>query len=178
MAHCGRAPPCRRRATRGSGFALIPPAAASSSGPSLCNAACCDFALSCGPSLLVPGLRSRSVATGCGGPEVVSRTTLSSDIPPTASANKRRAASLERVGPKPGTPSGALKSQAFSASPMKLRIAGSADQARRSAARASSTGTPGCRKTRMSVLASIVSMGGKDERSIATDSGVAERLSP
>ena len=41
---------------------------------------------------------------------------------------------------------GSLKSHPFSTRPTKSRMAGSADQARRSAARVNSGGTPGCRK--------------------------------
>ena len=63
--------------------------------------------------------------------------------------------SVGRSGPKPGIASGALKSQAFSESPTKSRIAGSAAQARRSAAWVSSAGTPRARNARMSVPASI-----------------------
>ena len=48
--------------------------------------------------------------------------------------------------PNPGIAVGSVKSQSFSASPLKSRIAGSAAHARRSAARASSVGTPGARK--------------------------------
>src|SRR5438132_1334281 len=63
--------------------------------------------------------------------------------------------------PNPGTPPGALKSHEFSDKPMKSRITGSADQARRSAARAKSAGTPAARKARMSAPAPIDSIGGK-----------------
>src|SRR6516162_1706742 len=63
--------------------------------------------------------------------------------------------------PNPGTPSGALKSQEFSDRPMKSRIAGSVDQARRSAARVRSAGAPGAKKGRMSDAARIDSVGGK-----------------
>src|SRR6516162_6938520 len=44
---------------------------------------------------------------------------------------------------------------------MKSRIAGSVDQARRSAARVRSAGTPGAKKGRMSDAAPIDSIGGK-----------------
>ena len=63
--------------------------------------------------------------------------------------------------PKPGMVSGLVKSQSFSCSPTKSRIAGSLIQARRSAARDSDTGTPGLRKSRMSVPAVIDSTGGR-----------------
>ena len=51
------------------------------------------------------------------------------------SATMRRRRRSRSSGPKPGIPSGSLKSQAFSSSPTKSRMAGSAAQARRSAAR-------------------------------------------
>jgi len=54
-----------------------------------------------------------------------------------------------------------LKSHEFSDKPMKLQIAGSVDQARRSAARVRSAGTPGAKKGRMSDSGPIDSIGGK-----------------
>jgi len=76
-------------------------------------------------------------------------------------------------GPKPGMAFGSLKSQAFSASPTKSRMAGSALQARRSAARLNSLGTPLRRKAAMSVAASIDSIGGSSERSVSWGTGSA-----
>src|SRR5215467_4899841 len=62
--------------------------------------------------------------------------------------------------PNPGTPPSALKSHEFSDRPMKSRIAGSAVQARRSAARVSSGGTSGARKALMSEPDPIDLIGG------------------
>ena len=59
------------------------------------------------------------------------------------------------MSPKPGIALGSVKSQAFSESPTKSRMAGSAVHARRSAARVSSGGTPGIRKARTS-LADVI----------------------
>jgi hypothetical protein len=67
-----------------------------------------------------------------------------------------RNSSVISSGPKPAIAPGALKSHAFSESPMKSRIFGSAAQARRSAARVNSSGTPEARKARISVSAEIV----------------------
>src|SRR5215472_13586435 len=67
--------------------------------------------------------------------------------------------------PTTGTPSGSLKSQEFSDRPTKSRIAGSVDQARRSAARVRSAGTPGAKKGRMSDPRPMDWIGGKLARS-------------
>jgi len=86
--------------------------------------------------------------------------------PPTIlSTRSPSSASEQSSGPKPGIAFGSLKSQAFSASPMKFRMAGSADQARRRAARLSSCGMPLRRNAVMSVAASIDSIGGKLDKS-------------
>ena len=79
--------------------------------------------------------------------------------------SKRRAAISRRSDvhssdPKPGTLSGIVKSHWFSANPTKSRIVGSVSHARRSAARAISSGTPGAKKARMSLAAVIESSGG------------------
>src|SRR5690348_10832525 len=63
-------------------------------------------------------------------------------------------------GLNPGTPSDALKSEKFSDRSTKSRMAGSVAQARRSAARVTSGGTPGSRNGRMSEPGPIVSIGG------------------
>ena len=63
--------------------------------------------------------------------------------------------SVTRADRNPGIAFGSVKSQAFSASPTKSRIAGSAVHARRSAARVKSAGTPARRNARMSVPAVI-----------------------
>jgi hypothetical protein len=63
----------------------------------------------------------------------------------------------------PDPPLRALRFDEFSERPTKSRIAGSANQARRSAARVSSTGTPAARNARMSEPASIASIGGNPQ---------------
>ena len=90
---------------------------------------------------------------------------LSGSPSPTTLANNRRISSVSGNGPKPGAPPGAVKSHWFSANPMKSRMAGSVVQARRSAARVNSTGTPGARNARMSVAEVIDSIGGSFARS-------------
>ena len=74
----------------------------------------------------------------------------------------RRGTSAGSSGPKPAIES-FVKSHWFSAIPMKSRIAGSLVQARRSAARESDSGTPGLRKSRMSVPAVIESSEGQQQ---------------
>ena len=54
---------------------------------------------------------------------------------------------VRRHRTEPGHAAGAVKSHEFSDRPIKSRIAGSADQARRSAARVRSAGTPGGKKS-------------------------------
>ena len=77
-----------------------------------------------------------------------------------------RSSDVSSSDPKPGTLlSGLVKSHWFSAMPMKSRIVGSITQTRRSAARVSSSGTPGPRKARMSLVAVIDSIGGRVAKS-------------
>src|SRR3954468_24008816 len=73
----------------------------------------------------------------------------------------RLISSVDSRCPKPGIADGSVKSPAFSASPTKSRIAGSAVHTRRSAARVSSAGTPLRRNAVMSVSALIDSIGGR-----------------
>jgi hypothetical protein len=78
----------------------------------------------------------------------------------TTRARSRRESSAVKAL-NPGTPPAALKSHEFSDRPMKLRIVGSTDQPRRSAARARSAATLAERKGRMSDPALIDPIGGK-----------------
>src|SRR5262245_37269930 len=73
--------------------------------------------------------------------------------------------------PKPATPSGPATSQKFSFGPLKSRIAGSTDQARRRAACLSADGTPLRIKALMSLPALIDSIGG---RLAASSSGIGD----
>jgi len=96
-----------------------------------------------------------------------------------ASAATRRRTSSPVSAPNPGTPSGAVKSQAFSASPTKSRIAGSAIQARRSAARATAAGTPDARKGLRSVAPLIDSIGGSGiSAAVTRTAGASGAVSP
>ena len=91
---------------------------------------------------------------GCAGCPGDGCPVASSPGSPKSWAAMRRTSALP-IGPNPGIESGALKSQEFSDRPTKSRIAGSALQARRRAARLSAAGTPRCRKALMSELAVI-----------------------
>src|ERR1043165_2312841 len=84
----------------------------------------------------------------------------------------RRISSVDSSGPNPGIAFGSVKSQAFSDSPTKSRIAGSDVHTRRSAARVSSTGTPSRRNAVTSVSALIDSSGGRGAGSNAGVAGV------
>src|SRR5262249_49942199 len=79
---------------------------------------------------------------------------------PTIRATSARSSSVISNGPKPRIAFGAVKSQAFSDSPTKSPIFGSAAPPRRSAARVSSAGAPGARRGRISRAAGIVAIGG------------------
>ena len=80
---------------------------------------------------------------------------------PTSAVTMRSSSGVSSSDPKPGTLSGLAKSHWFSAIPTKSRIVGSATHTRRSAARVSSSGTPGARNARMSLVEVIDSIGGK-----------------
>src|ERR1700719_1904565 len=69
---------------------------------------------------------------------------------------------------------GSLKSHWLSAMPRKSRIAGSADQALRSAARVNSGGTSACRYWRISLSATIDSIGGRLAGSKAGEEGAGD----
>ena len=84
-----------------------------------------------------------------------------SDPSPNRPATMERNSGVSWSDPKPGTLSGLAKSHWFSAMPTKSRIVGSDTQTRRSAARVSSSGTPGARKARISLIAVIDSIDGK-----------------
>ena len=88
-------------------------------------------------------------------------------LPITRSTMAPISSGVPRNAPKPGMALGSVKSHAFSASPTKSRIVGSADQARRSAARLSSAGIPLRKNSVMSVAAVIESTEGNFDRSIS-----------
>src|ERR1700723_1812321 len=87
--------------------------------------------------------------------------------PTRARVSRARAYSATASGPKPGMAAGSLKSHWFSPIPMKSRMAGSAAQALRSAARVNSAGTPSARNGRISLSATIDSIDGKPATSKA-----------
>jgi len=97
---------------------------------------------------------------------------------PSACATRPRRSSPAWSGPNPGMPAGSVKSHWFSARPMKSRMDGSSDQARRRAALVSSAGTPDCRNARISLADVIESMGGRLAGSKAASEGSPAARSP
>lgn len=79
----------------------------------------------------------RAISTG------LSARASTGDVSPKIRATIALISTSGPIVPKPGMLFGSLKSQSLSCSPLKSRIAGSVVQARRSAARRNSAGTPG-----------------------------------